>query len=185
MPNVPTFSTARLILRELLESDAPAYTKHFVNYAVIRNLASSVPWPYPEDGVMNYLRSEIIPYQGKEKWVWAITLKENPQELIGAIELLRQATPANRGFWLGENFWGNGYMTEAVEPITDYAFETLNFPKLIFANAVNNQRSARVKEKTGAQLVRRESARYVDPLLTERCIYELTKAQWYAFKDSK
>jgi len=182
MLNIPTLGTERLILRELIESDAPAYQKYFVNYEVIRQLTLSVPWPYPEDGVLNYLRSEILPNQGKDRWFWAITLRDEPTELIGAIELLRHASPCNRGFWLGQPFWGRGYMTEAVEPVTDYAFNSLGFEKLVFGNAVGNRRSSRIKEKSGAQLVRREPARYVDPTLVEREIFELSKDAWFRLK---
>ncbi len=181
MPAVPTFETKRLILRELIGTDAPAYQRYFVNYEVIRHLAASVPWPYPDDGVADYIRSDILPEQGRERWVWAITRKEDPSELIGAIELMKKATPTNRGFWLGRPFWRRGYMTEAVKPVTEYAFTELGFEKLIFGNAVDNRRSARIKEKSGARLVRREAATYVDPSLTEREIYELTKDEWLKF----
>lgn len=184
MPKIPTFQTKRLILRELQESDAPAYSKYFIDYQVIRHLAAYVPWPYPPDGVIQYLKSDVLPYQGKDKWVWAIALLEEPEELIGAIELIRNATPANRGFWLGKQFWGNGYMTEAVAPITNYAFEKLGFESLVFSNAVGNKRSRRIKEKSGALLVRTELASYVDPALNTREIYELTKHQWNEFKKS-
>ena len=182
MANLPTFNTRRLVLRELVASDIPAYEKHFINYEVIRYLTASVPWPYPADGVRKYVHMDILPHQGSDRWVWTICLQEEPAELIGVIELLRQASPANRGFWLGQQFWGNGYMTEAIRPVTDYAFETLGFEKLIFANAVGNERSRRIKEKSGARLVRREAAQYVDPSLTERDVFELTKQEWGSFK---
>jgi ribosomal-protein-alanine N-acetyltransferase len=62
MALVPTFHTQRLTLRELIESDAPAYQRYFVNYEVIRHLAASVPWPYSPDGVISYVRSDILPH---------------------------------------------------------------------------------------------------------------------------
>ena len=179
---VPTFHTPRLVLRELVESDAAAYEKYFVDYNVIRTLVSLVPWPYPKGGVLEYLKSQVLPNQGNDKWVWAVTLKENPDELIGAVDLWREGNPQNRGFWLGHKFWGKGYMTEAVEPIMDYAFEKLGFEKLVFTNAVGNPRSGRVKEKTGAKLVGRAPAQFVDPTLTEHEIYELRKDDWLKFK---
>lgn len=170
-----TFSASPTGSTKLVETDAPAYQHYFVDCKVIRQLAASVPWAYPDDGVVNYIRSDIIPEQGRERWVWAITRKENPSELIGAIELMRKATPTNRGFWLGSPSWGRGYMTEAVKPSTHYAFRKLGFEKLIFVNAVGNRRSARMKDKSGARLIRREAASYVDPSLTERELYELLK----------
>lgn len=47
MAKLPIFTTERLILREVTEEDAPAYEKNFVDYEVISQLASVVPWPYP------------------------------------------------------------------------------------------------------------------------------------------
>lgn len=70
-------------------------------YEVVRNLAATVPWPYQEDGVMSHLGPEIFSSQGREKWVWGITLSENPCTVLGAIEPVRNASPAKRGFWLG------------------------------------------------------------------------------------
>ena len=178
----PTFATARLVLRELSLSDAPAYERHFVDYEVIRNLSSAVPWPYPEGGVLEYIRDNVVPNQGLDRWVWAIALKESPSELIGAVDLWRKGRPEHRGFWLGRSFWGRGYMTEAVEPVMDYAFGPLGFEKLVLTNAVGNSRSGRVKEKTGARLIGRRSTSFVDPALTESEDWEITKEEWGAFK---
>ncbi len=41
---VPPLETERLLLRGVLESDIPAYEKHFVDYEVIRYLSDAVPW---------------------------------------------------------------------------------------------------------------------------------------------
>jgi RimJ/RimL family protein N-acetyltransferase len=58
-------------------------------------------------------------------------------------------------------------MTESVEPIIDYALKKLGFEKLVFTNAVGHPRLGHVKEKTGAKLVGRAPAQFVDPTLTE------------------
>lgn len=129
--------------------------------------------------MLQYIRTEIIPKQGNDKWTWGIFLKENPQELIGAVDLWRKGKPENRGFWLGKKFWGKGLMTEAIIPVMYYAFDILEFETLIFANAAGNSRSRRIKEKTGARLLRLELAKYVDPSYSKREVWELTKQDWY------
>jgi len=177
---LPVFETERLILRGITKEDVPAYEKHFIDYNVISQLSGAVPWPYPEDGVMDYICNVILPIQGNDKWVWAIFLKENPDELIGAIDLWREGHPEHRGFWLGHKFWGHGYMTEAVKPVTDYAFDGLGFEKLLFSNALGNVKSRRIKEKTGARFLRTEPAKFVNPEYTEHEIWELTKEEWLA-----
>jgi ribosomal-protein-alanine N-acetyltransferase len=73
-------------------------------------------------------------------------------------------------------------MTEAVVPVMDYAFAELGFKKLVFCNAVGNIRSRRVKEKTGARLVRREPASFRNPDYKEREVWELTGEEWRAFR---
>jgi RimJ/RimL family protein N-acetyltransferase len=184
MVTLPVFETTRLILRDITERDAPAYEKHFVDYEVIGTMSHMVPWPYPKDGVLEYIRSTVIPNQCMDQWFWGICLKSEPDELIGAIWLKRKGTPSNRGFWLGNKFWRQGIMTEAVTPVTRYAFDVLGFEKLVLANAAANSASRRIKEKAGAIFVRTEPAVYVNPDYTEREVWELTKECWKALGTS-
>lgn len=157
---------------------AADYEKYFVDYEVISHLSAAVPWPYPKGGVADYLKTIILPAQGKDRWAWGIFLKSNPHETIGCVDIWRKGSPENRGFWLGREFWGMGIMTEAVEPVTGFAFEKLGFDKLVFTNALGNTRSRRVKEKTGARLIDVKPAKFVNPAFTEHEIWELTKVEW-------
>jgi len=56
---------------------------------------------------------------------------------------------ATMGYWLGEQFWGRGIMTEAVTAVTDFCFD--NFPLRRISAEVfsSNPASARVLEKAG------------------------------------
>lgn len=175
---LPAFETERLILREVTLDDSDSYEKNFADYDVIKNLSAGVPWPFPKGGTKEFLKSSILPNLGIDRWLWVILLKNNPNEVIGAVDLWREGTPEHRGFWLGKKYWGNGYMTEAVAPIMDYAFEDLGFEKLIFANAVGNIKSRRIKEKTGSTLLKVEPCSFVNPEFTEHEIWELTKENW-------
>ncbi len=183
--SVPTFTTERLILKAVTEADIPAYTKYFVDYEVISNLAASIPWPYPENGVEEYIMTEVIHKQSDVEWMWGVFLKDNPDELIGAVEFWLNAHPANRGFWLGRPFWGKGIMTEAVEPITDFAFNELGMVTLTFSNALGNERSRRVKEKSGANMLRIEPKKFNNPDFTKAEIWELTAENWQRYKERK
>lgn len=177
---IPTFHTRRLLLRAVEPRDVPAYQANFVDYQVISQLAAAVPWPFPAGGVADYLEQQVFPRQGKDRWVWGIFLASSLEELIGCVDLWREGKPEHRGFWLGTRFWGNGYMTEAVVPVTTYAFTELGFAKLVFSNAVGNIRSRRIKEKSGARLVDVRRAAFVNPHYTEHEIWELTRADWDA-----
>jgi RimJ/RimL family protein N-acetyltransferase len=166
-------------------SDAPSYQKHFNDYEVISQLHSSVPWPYPSNGAETFIRDFILPRQGNNRWCWGIFLKENLSELIGGIELWREGNPENRGFWLGRKFWNQGIMTEAVNLVMDCAFDRLGFDKLVFSNALGNDKSRRLKEKTGARLVGIRPATFVDSSYKEAETWELTKFEWDTFKELK
>ncbi len=174
----PNLQTKRMLLKPITLTDAPSYQKHFSDYEVIRNLHVKVPWPFPQDGAEDYIKNHILPKQGKDRWIWGLFLNEHPGELIGGIELWREGTPENRGFWLGRKNWGKGLMTEAVVSVMNFAFFEAGFNKLIFSNPVGNQGSHRIKEKTGATLLRIETGAFVDPAFTQREIWELPKEKW-------
>lgn len=178
MKELPSFKTRNLFLRKVLLSDSSNYQRYFADFEVVRMLSRVVPWPYPDSGAEDYIKNIMLPNQGHNRWSWAICLKETPHALIGCIELFQNEQPWNRGFWLAKEYWGKGFMTEAVEPVTDFAFSVLDFEKLIFANAVQNIASRRVKEKSGARFLKVMPAEFVDDRLKEQEMWELTKVEW-------
>ena len=178
---VPNFTTERLLLREIVPSDIPAYEQNFVDYEVISELSNAVPWPYPPDGVKDFLTLHVFAPDIVDRWTWGICERIDTSLVIGGIDLRRHGHPEHRGFWLGRKYWGQGYMTEAVWPIIDHAFSELGFEKLIFSNAKGNLRSRRVKEKTGAKLIKVEPSEFRHPAYTERELWELTPAAWRAW----
>ncbi len=56
MDCIPTLYTRRLILTPLQLSDAAAVQQLFPQWEVVRYLDSRVPWPYPDDGALVYVR---------------------------------------------------------------------------------------------------------------------------------
>jgi len=93
----------------------------------------------------------------KEDDRWAIVLKEN-DEVIGQ---LRLHPDKNRGqfsarnsayainYALSEDYWGNGYMTEAVKRVISYAFDEMHIELLGVSHYPHNDRSRRVIERCG------------------------------------
>jgi len=180
--SLPEFETKRLYLRGVKLDDAESYEENFAVYDIIQHLSDQVPWPYPKGSVRKFLKEVILPEQGIERWFWVIFLKDKKDEVIGGVDLWRKGRPEHRGFWLAKKHWGKGFMTEAVKPVTDYAFNSLGFEKLLFANAVGNERSRRIKEKTGATYIETRPAKFVNPKYKEHEIWELTKENWMIFK---
>jgi len=145
-----------MLLRPLAASDAPAIQQHFNNWNIIKNLATVVPWPYPEDGAETFIKGELAKRAaGEEIYNWMLVLRSGNGEAIGNIRLRPSSdTPkGNRGFWLAEPYWNRGLMTEAVEVVNDFAFHTLGLESFFVCNVASNEASRRVKQKTGAEFV--------------------------------
>jgi [ribosomal protein S5]-alanine N-acetyltransferase len=87
----------RLILRGLEVSDIPSYERHFVDYDVISQLSSVVRWPYPKDGVAQFMSAVVWPQQGQTRWDWGLFLKHNPSEKRKPARLLLELGPRRRG----------------------------------------------------------------------------------------
>ena len=137
-PDAP-IETERLLLRPFRESDAEAFFKCCQN----PNIGNNAGWK-PHDSLeesQEILRSVFISQSG----IWAIILKED-RRLIGSVGIIpdpKRENPQARmlGYWLDESHWGKGYMTEAVQSVLDYGFNTLQL-SLITANCYpHNERS--------------------------------------------
>jgi [ribosomal protein S5]-alanine N-acetyltransferase len=89
----PIIQTRRLVLRPLTLADAPAIQRHFNNWNIIRNLASVVPWPYPDDGAETFIRLQLAKIAaGEEIYQWVLVLQSGDGEAIGNIHFRPRAT---------------------------------------------------------------------------------------------
>jgi RimJ/RimL family protein N-acetyltransferase len=155
MPPTPRLETVRLRLEPLAMSDAPALQRRFPRWEIVRHLQAQVPWPYPPDGAVTFLRALLSAMETGRKNAWGLWLKGGPDEVIGVIELWPPdpETRDSRGFWLDPEFQRRGLMTEAANRVVDYAFDELAWPFLWLGNAKSNVASARVKQHQGAVLL--------------------------------
>ncbi len=152
-PIVP-LETARLWLRPLREEDAPRIQGLFPNPNVVRYLNASIPWPYPEDGAIDHVRSVLPKIEAQEEYCWSLFLKGREDEgTIGLITLTPASDEDNRGFWLGEPYWGQGLMREATAAANDFAFDGLGMESLLLNNAGPNAASHQLKASAGAEII--------------------------------
>lgn len=87
-------------------------------------------------------------------YTFFIFLRDGSREtLVGGITLSnirrRAAQFANLGYWMGQDFAGKGYMTEAVRLVVAYAFDSLLLHRVHAAFLPHNMASRRVLEKNG------------------------------------
>ena len=180
-PMTPPLETPRLLLRPLDLGDAEQIQILFPHWEIVRYLASQVPWPYPADGALHFIRDVALPAEERgEAWHWTLRLKSNPDQIIGGIDLCKKENE-NRGFWLSRAWQRQGLMTEACEAVTDFWFNTLNFAVLRAPKAVGNAASRRISEKQGMRLIGTEDRDYVSGRFPSE-IWEITAQEWRARK---
>lgn len=159
---IAPLETPRLRLRPLAEADAPRIQLLFPNPNVVRYLASAIPWPYPDDGAVEFVRRTLPKVEAREEYDWAILRKGHEDEgLVGLIGLYPASDEDHRGFWLGEPYWGEGLMGEAATVVNDFAFDALKMTELLLNNAEPNAASHRLKASVGAEVVDVHPTEYV------------------------
>ena len=174
---IPEITTPRLILRPLELADADAVQAVFPQWEIVQFLNRHVPWPYPADGALTFLRDTALPaMQSGTAWHWSIRPKSEPGQLIGVISLMDKADE-NRGFWIDPVWQGRGLMTEACSAVTDYWFETLERPVLRVPKAAANLPSRRISESSGMRVIKSVDLDYVSGRLPSE-IWEITREEW-------
>jgi ribosomal-protein-alanine N-acetyltransferase len=177
--HLTVLETLRLWLRPVTLGDATAIQSLFPHWEIVRHLSDRVPWPYPEDGALTFLRDVALPgmTQGTD-WHWSLRLKTAPEQLIGLISL-KDDPQENRGFWLGLHWQGQGLMQEAADAVTDFWFDELGRAVLRVPKAAANLASRRISERGGMRIIRSDIRNYVEgPQPAEH--WEITAQEWRA-----
>jgi [ribosomal protein S5]-alanine N-acetyltransferase len=178
-PVIPALQTTRLLLRPLALEDAPAIQEQFARWEIVRHLASRVPWPYPADGALTFVRDVALPGMARgESWHWSLRLREEPSQLIG-VATLQRGDRENRGIWVGSPWQRRGLASEASRELERFWFEVLGFPVLRISKAVLNAASRRLSERAGMRVVAVGEAEFVSGRLPEE-LWELTAEAWRA-----
>ncbi len=175
--SLPTLHTERLLLRPLELADAEAIQQLFPHWEVVRYLNALVPWPYPADGALSFVRDLALPAMARgTEWHWTLRLRSNPGQMIGSISLMDE-TDNHRGFWLAPAWQGQGYMSEACEAVDHYWFEVLQQPLMRVPKAAPNQGSRRISERGGMRLIRSEEGEFVSGRFPVD-LWEITREEW-------
>ena len=141
---------SQCVLRPWQSGDEASLVKHANNRNIWRNVRDRFPYPYTMEHALTWieLSKRVQPVTN-----FAIVVNG---AAVGGIGLILKddiySRSAEIGYWLGEEFWGRGIVTEAVRALTDWAF--LNFDLCrIYAGVFEwNPGSMRVLEIAGYQL---------------------------------
>lgn len=144
-----TITTNRLILRLFQKTDAETVTTLCNNYHIYRNTLY-LPYPYTLDCALPWIETHLDNFNADRAYELAITDKKTGR-LYGAIALSnnKRFHHGELAYWIGEEFWGNGYATEASEAMIEFAFNEKQYHKVFARHFASNPASGRVIQKLG------------------------------------
>ena len=121
------------------------------NLKVLNNLRDGLPYPYTEDDAEDFIQM-MLSADPDSTFAFAITLDN---KVIGSIGVFRKdnihSRTAEMGYYIGEPYWGNGYMTNAIKQVCAYVFENTDLIRIFAEPFAHNIASCRALEKAGFQ----------------------------------
>lgn len=150
-----SFETERLIIRGPLPGDAVP-----LRDAVLESQDDLKPWMPWAVNVLSEEEYEVRVREGRLKFLaredlWMMLLLKGSETCIGGSGLHRidwSVPKFEIGYWVRSSYAGLGYITEAVDGITAFAFNTLGARRLEIRCDVKNVRSAAVARRAGYTL---------------------------------
>jgi [ribosomal protein S5]-alanine N-acetyltransferase len=127
--------------------DAESLAMHANNRRVWLALRDLFPHPYTIDDARKFLQNATTVQPTTN---FCIEVDGTAVGGIGihlGVDVHRHT--AELGYWLGEEFWGRGVMTEAVVAFTDFCFQNFRLRRVYAEPFANSSASARVLEKAG------------------------------------
>ncbi len=146
----PTLETPRLLLRPFAFEDAPALAR-LAGRREIADTTISVPHPYSEQQAREWISHHMELGNEAKEAAFAI-VEKNTGQLIGSAglrDLNQEHSHAEMGCWIGVEFWGRGYATEAARALLQFGFEELQLNRIHAHHMLRNPASGRVLEKIG------------------------------------
>jgi RimJ/RimL family protein N-acetyltransferase len=148
MPYQPLYlNTDKCVIRPWKKGDEPSLVRHADNRNVWMNVRDTFPSPYTVSDAKAWVN---VATRGLRDEVWAIDVAGFA---VGGISLHPEEGVhrynAEIGYWLGEEYWGQGIATAAVRALTRHAFEVEGLVRLYAAVFEWNDASKRVLEKCG------------------------------------
>lgn len=143
--SIPVLETERLVLRAPRLEDAKMVAALANDRRIAENTAR-IPHPYKLADAEDFI-SKVDRGQGEVAFLIAL-----PNDtMVGAAGITHSEDNAEIGYWIGTEYWGRGYATEAIRAVIDYAFTELDRESLQARARVTNPASRRVLEKCGFQ----------------------------------
>lgn len=119
------------------------------NKKVLDNLRDGLPYPYTPSDARDYI-SIMLGADKTSTFAFAITVED---KAIGSIGVFRKdnihSQTGEIGYYIAEEYWGQGIMTNAIKQACEYIFENSNIIRIFAEPFAKNQGSCKALEKAG------------------------------------
>jgi ribosomal-protein-alanine N-acetyltransferase len=172
--------TSRLLLRAFRYNDDDDMLENWVSDPKIQSMYSEPVYSTKAE-VKELLDKYISSYQKEDYYRWAI-IEKRSKTCIGqlAIFLIDNKNHfCEIEYCIGSQFQRNGYCSEAVQAIIEYAFCNINFHKMQVCHKENNIASKGVIQKCG--FTYEGTLRdyfYMDGKYVSRLYYSMLRSEW-------
>lgn len=137
-------------IRPWKETDIDNLVKYANNFNIAKNMTDAFPHPYTRQDGEKFITSAIQTHPAR---LFAIDVDG---QAVGSIGFFPQqdihAKNAEMGYWLAQEYRGQGIMPEAIKQVVEYAFETFDITRIFARPFGTNRASQRVLEKSGFTL---------------------------------
>ncbi|NQU77688.1 GNAT family N-acetyltransferase [Candidatus Falkowbacteria bacterium] len=126
---MPVIKSKNFTLRPYKKSDEKSLILNINNKKIYRNM-SRVPYPYTSKDANEWITQTFKKAKKKEsnEVNFAIAVAG---EVAGGISLFDiSGHKAEIGYWLGENYWGQGIMSAACKLVTKFGLEKLKLIRI-------------------------------------------------------
>lgn len=134
-------------IRQWRHEDAADLAAALNNPKIMANLRDCIPYPYTKNDAEEFIALMLaaegvfpfaIEYEGRAIGSIAVYRGENIHFRTGEI-----------GYYIGEDFWGMGIMSDAVKQVCQYIFDNTDIVRIFAEPFSYNTASCRVLEKNG------------------------------------
>lgn len=130
-------------------ADASDLAAALSNQHVQENLRDGLPYPYTQQDGLEYIAS-MLASDPNDTFAFAVTADG---KVIGSISAFRGGNihrqTAELGYYIAEEYWGKGIMTEAVKQLCESVFANTDLIRIYAEPFACNVASCRVLEKAG------------------------------------
>ena len=136
-------------IRKWRIEDATELSIALNNKNIQDNLRDGLPYPYTKNDAKEFSNT-MLNADVNTTYAFAITVDN---KVVGSIGVFRMenihSRTAEMGYYVAEDFWGQGIGSSAIKQITDYIFHNTDIIRIFAEPFEYNKASCRVLEKCG------------------------------------